>query len=238
MFINQKTRIKLKVSVIGKTMKRLFRIFLFPLGFFKKCLELANNGARDLENKLRFKDSLIDKGSSFSQNTNINPNVHILENCIINNSEISSYTYVGKNCLIQNARIGKFCSIANDVLIGLGNHPLDFFSTSPLFYSKSNPLNIELVLINSNFEEYKPVYIGNDVWIGANTIILDGVEIGDGCVIAAGSVVTKNVKSYSIVGGVPAKLIKFRFSEEKINKLIDIKWWDLSLSQIKIHFKL
>ena len=229
---------KLRVNVIGNFMNKLFRLFLLPFGLVKKCLELANEGARDLENKLRFKDIIIDKGSSFSQNTIIYTDVHIGENCIINNSEIRSYTYMGKNCLIQNVKIGKFCSIANNVLIGLGNHPLDFFSTSPLFYRKSNPLNIELVFKNSNFEEYKPVNIGNDVWIGANTIILDGVEIGDGCVIAAGSVVTKNVKSYSIVGGVPAKLIKFRFSEEKINNLKDKKWWDLSLSQIKIHFKI
>jgi acetyltransferase-like isoleucine patch superfamily enzyme len=226
------------VLVIGKKIKRLFRLFLFPLGFLKKCLELANNGARDLENKLRFKDAIIDKGSSFSQNTNINSNVHILEKCIINNSEIKSYTYVGKNCLIQNTRIGKFCSIANDVSIGLGNHPLDFFSTSPLFYRKSNPLKIELVSENSNFEEYKQITIGNDVWIGANSIILDGVEIGDGSIIAANSVVTKNVKPYSIVGGVPAKVIKYRFSEEKIRELKNLKWWELSLNQIKIHFNI
>jgi acetyltransferase-like isoleucine patch superfamily enzyme len=219
-------------------MKRFFRIFLFPLGFFKKCLELANNGARDLENKLRFKDSLIDKGSSFSQNTNINPNVHILENCIINNSEISSYTYVGKNCLIQNTRIGKFCSIANDVLIGLGNHPLDFFSTSPLFYRKENTFKIQIIHNDLEFEEYQTVTIGNDVWIGSRAIILDGVCIGDGSIIAANTVVTKNVEPYSIVGGVPAKMIRYRFSDEKISELKTLKWWELSLNQIKIHFNI
>jgi acetyltransferase-like isoleucine patch superfamily enzyme len=219
-------------------MKKLFRIILLPFGLAKKCFDFANEGARDLENKYRFRNTIIDKGCSFNQNTIIHPNVHILENCILNNSEVHSYSYLGKNCLIQNTTIGKFCSIANDVSIGLGNHPLDYFSTSPLFYRKFNPLKIELVSNDLIFEDYKHITIGNDVWIGTNSIIMDGVVVGDGSVIAANSVVTKNVIPYSVVGGVPAKLIKYRFSEEKIFELINNKWWDLSLSQIKTLFKL
>jgi acetyltransferase-like isoleucine patch superfamily enzyme len=219
-------------------MYRLFRILLFPFGVVKKIFEFANDGARDIENKIRFRNSIIEKGCSFNKNVILQSNVHILNNCIINNSVINSYTYIGVNCLIQNANIGKFCSIANNVLIGLGNHPLNFFSTSPLFYKKINPLKIILVSNELYFDEYKPIHIGNDVWIGTNAIILDGVNIGNGAVIASNSVVTKNVEPYSIVGGVPAKLIKYRFTEDKISELMKERWWELSLCEIKKKFRL
>lgn len=231
-------RMKLKALVIGKMMNILFRIILLPFGLVKKCFEFANQGARDLENKFRFRKSIIDKGCSFNQNTIIHPNVHILENCILNNSEVHSYSYLGKNCLIQNATIGKFCSIANDVSIGLGNHPLDYFSTSPLLYRRQNTFNINLVENDLQFEEYLPVSIGNDVWIGSRSIILDGISIGNGSVIAANSVVTKDVAPYAVIGGIPARLIKYRFSEKKIDDLNNGKWWDLDLIKIKSHFKL
>ena len=224
--------------VIGDLMKKLIRIFLLPFGLAKKWLDLANEGARDLENKLRFRGAIIDKGSTFSQNTIIHSNVHILENCIINNSQINSFSYVGKNCLVQNTKIGKFCSIANDVSIGLGNHPLDFFSTSPLFYRKQNTFKLQIVDNDLKFEEYQSVIIGNDVWIASRAIILDGVCIGDGSIIASNTVVTKNVEPYSIVGGVPAKVIKYRFNDKKISELKSFKWWDMSLNQIKIHFNI
>lgn len=219
-------------------MNRLFRILLLPFGLTKKLLELSNVGARDLENKLRFRNSIIDKSCKFNKNVIIHPKVHILENTTINNSEIKSYTYLGKNCNVQNATIGKFCSIANDVLIGLGNHPLDLFSTSPLFYRKKNTFKINLINDDLHFQEYSPILIGNDVWIGSRCIILDGVIIGDGCVIAANSIVTKDVAPYSIIGGVPAKLIRYRFSDNKIDQLQNAQWWDMDLSSIKKRFNL
>jgi acetyltransferase-like isoleucine patch superfamily enzyme len=219
-------------------MIKLFRIILLPLGLAKKCLDFANDGARDLENIFRFRSAIIDKGCCLNQNTIIHHNVHILENCILNNSEIHSYSYLGKNCLIQNATIGKFCSIANDVSIGLGNHPLDYFSTSPLFYRRQNIFKINLIEKDLQFEEYLPVSIGNDVWIGSRSIILDGISIGNGSVIAANSVVTKDVAPYSVIGGVPAKLIKYRFSDKKIYELNNRKWWDMDLNKIKSDFKL
>lgn len=219
-------------------MKKIKRIFLLPLGFIKKSFDMANAGARDIENKIRFKKAIIDKGCSFDQKTIIHPNVHVLENCIVNNSEINSYSYLGRNCLVQNTTIGKFCSIANDVLIGLGNHPLDQFSTSPLFYKKSNTFSVSLIKKDFDFAEYEPIFIGDDVWIGAKAVILDGVNIGCGAIVASNSVVTKDVPPYAIVGGVPAKIIKYRFSEVKIEEMLGLKWWMWDLEKIKIHFKL
>lgn len=219
-------------------MKKIYRIFLLPLGLIKKIFEISNEGARDFENKFRFKNSIVDKGCSVDSKSILHNNVHLLENCIINNSEINSYTYLGKNCLVQNASIGKFCSIANDVLIGLGNHPSDFFSTSTLFYRKKNTFRIDLINSDLNFEEYDRISIGNDVWIGTRAIIRDGVTVGEGSIIAANAVVVKDVPPYAIVGGVPAKIIKYRFSITKAEEMLEQKWWLWDLEKIKEHYNL
>ena len=145
---------------------------------------------------------------------------------------------MGKNCLVQNTSIGKFCSIANDVLIGLGNHPLDLLSTSPLFYRRNNPLKISFLTKEFEIIEYKPISIANDVWIGTRSIIMDGVSIGNGAVIAANSVVTKDVPPFAIVGGIPAKIIKYRFPENKIEEMLAQKWWIWDLDKIKNHYNL
>jgi len=215
-------------------MKKIFiRLILLPIGFLKKLVDLAMDGARDLHNKIHFKGAIIDKGCAIDFQSKIDVNVHILSNTMINNSKISSYSYIGRNCIVQNTEIGKFCSIANDVFIGLGKHPIEHFSTATIFYRRNNTLNISLVDKNLDFEEYEPIKIGSDVWIGARTIIMDGVKIGHGAIIAANSVVTKDIPSYAIVGGVPAKIIKYRFNKEKIKKILDSEWWTWDLNKIK-----
>ena len=216
---------------------KILRILFLPIGLATKLMNLANEGARDIHNRVRFKDSLIENGCTINKNSEIAPNTHIYNNCIVNNSKIASYSYIGKNCLIQNTHIGKFCSISNDVLIGLGKHPLENFSTSPLFYRINNALKIKLVNANSDFQEYQPIDIGNDVWIGTRAIILDGVTVGHGSIIAANSVVTKDIPPYSVVGGVPAKIIKYRFQGAKIEKLQKLQWWNLPLKEVKLKIK-
>lgn len=148
---------------------------------------------------------------------------------IVTNSIIRDYSYVSYNCTINNCTIGKFCSIAKSVKIGLGKHPVNFISTSPIFYSPTNPLKI-VVAKELKFKENEPINIGNDVWIGANVIVLDGVTIGNGAIIGANSVVVKDVLPFSIVGGVPAKEIKKRFPPRIINTIELSKWWDMPLN--------
>lgn len=227
-----------KELVTGKpkmlNMKKIItRILLLPLGLIKKIIELSNTGARDIQNKKRFKGAVIDNNVCINQNSIIHSFTHIFSNCILNNSIIESYSYIGRNCLVQNATIGKFCSIANDVFIGLGKHPLDLFSTSPIFYRIDNPLKFKLVEEEYDMEEYSPITIGHDVWIGARAIILDGVSIGNGAVVAANAVVTKNVPDYAIVVGSPAKVLRYRFTEDKIKRLIKSEWWKDDLNTIK-----
>ena len=207
----------------------LIRSFFF--GLISKTFDIIKSGFRDYRNKERFKEVIIDSGSSFDKKTILNKNSRVLKNCVINNVILGSYSYIGKNCLVQNVKIGKFCSIANDVIIGLGKHPIKNFSTSPIFYRKKNTLGINLVKENLDFNQYEETIIENDVWIGARAIILDGVKIGNGVVVAAGAVVTKDIPDYAVVGGVPAKIIKYRFSQTKMEYLLKHSWWDYDLKK-------
>lgn len=209
-------------------------IYLIP-GFFLRQYNLAKDGSRDINNFFRFRNSVVGKDCCIDSLSILKPNTTILTGSVINNCTVESFTYVGKNCIIQNAKIGGYCSIANDVFIGLGKHPIDNFSTSPLFYRKKNPFNTEFLFENTDFKEFENIIIGNDVWIGARAIILDGVTIETGAIIAANSVVTKNVPAYAIVGGVPAKIIKYRFSEEKIARLLTSKWWLKDIDKIDLN---
>ena len=127
-------------------------------------------------------------------------------NCI--DVVMARYSYMGKNNSVANTKIGAFCSIASYCAIGGGAHSIDMVSTSPVFHSGRNILRKNFAT-NSN-EINKPVIIGNDVWIGEGAYIMPGVKIGNGVIIGAHAVVTKNVDSYTIVAGVPAKVIKRR----------------------------
>ncbi len=136
------------------------------------------------------------------------------------------HSYFGWGTFITRPRdttIGSFVSIAGCVVIGLRQHPTSFLSTHPFQYVKlpkwKNPLY--------EWNWAIPTKIGNDVWIGHNASIMSGVTIGDGAVIAANAVVTKDVPPYAIVGGVPAKIIRYRFDEQTITDLLELKWWDL-----------
>ncbi|TZF85029.1 CatB-related O-acetyltransferase [Pedobacter sp. BS3] len=156
--------------------------------------------------------------------TAIGFNVYIGSDSSLINSQIGDYSYINAHVSIKNTTIGKFCSIGPGVKIELGNHPVHFVSSHPAFYANNKPF--DTFAKNTCFEEYRQVIIGNDVWIGENVLIPGGVNIGDGAVITAGAVVTKNVEPYAIVGGVPAKIIRYRFDERTRKIIHESKWWE------------
>lgn len=162
------------------------------------------------------------------------------ENCYVGKgsevvcSEFGRSSYVANNSSITFAKIGNYCAIGDNVKICIGNHPTkDFVSIHPCFYStygQGTPSYVK----KDNFSGHKftdktkkfVVEIGNDVWIGNNVSILDGIKIGDGAIIGIGSIVTKDIEPYSIVGGVPARIIKMRFAEDEIKYLKKLEWWN------------
>jgi len=152
------------------------------------------------------------------------------KNYIYGRIEIGDYSYIsGPHTYVDSAVIGKFCSIARNVTIGPSNHDLSMISTHPFLYSPFYKIVDEYTKPSNN----NPPIIGNDVWVGINSIILNNVKIGDGAIIGAGSIVTKDVEPYSVVGGVPAKHIKYRFEKEVIEKLLEIQWWNWSNKKMK-----
>ena len=148
------------------------------------------------------------------------------------NVAMGRYSYCGYACKILNCNIGNFTSIADHVVIGVGKHPMEWVSTSPAFYKgrDSIPKNLACLEYNSS---PKLTVIGNDVWIGEGVYIKDGVKVGNGAVIGMNSVVTKDIPPYAIVAGVPATVIRYRFDEITIEKLLDSKWWELTTSELR-----
>lgn len=153
------------------------------------------------------------------------------------NSVLGRRTRVKTGCNIYNAKIGNFCAFAENVKLGAGIHPVNFASTNFIFYS--NTKSIKTFSDDNYFlGEHNNIDVGHDVWFGANSAVIGDVKIGSGAVIAYGAVVTKDVPPYTIVGGVPAKVIRKRFSDEIIKRLLEIEWWNLSDLFFEKHFKL
>lgn len=178
----------------------------------------------------------VSKLSLVTNDSSISPKAKIHRFCKIFSSKISDYSYVGVNSKVVNSIIGKYCSVAGGCNIGLAAHTLNNISTCPIFTEKDNATGFSWV--NKNYINHKEnlIEIGNDVWIGARVIILSkgGVlKIGDGAIVGAGSIVTKDIPPYAIVAGVPAKIIRYRFDPEVIKKLLEISWWNMSEEKLK-----
>ena len=165
-------------------------------------------------------------------NVKLASNINISRNSFVSNSIIDDYSTIGRNSTIINAGIGKFCSISWNVTIGATNHDFTLLSSHAFPYIKHFGFS---VINKRNIEK---TYIGYDVWIGANAVIMPGIHIGNGAVVGAGSIVTKDVKCYEVVFGVPAKVKRLRFNKELIKELENIKWWDWNKSMIKRNINL
>lgn len=138
-------------------------------------------------------------------------------------SKIGKYTFVGKGSAVTRAVIGNYCSISQAVYIGPGEHPMDFGSTSAELFGE----NVYETLTRDD------VVIGHDVWIGVRAVVLRGVSIGTGAVVGAGAIVTKDVPPYAVVAGVPARVLRYRFSSDQIAELLNSKWWELDVEAAK-----
>lgn len=177
-----------------------------------------------------FRDNLNIENYSLSPKINLGKRTLIRKGTEVFNVSLGDYSYIsGPRSYVEDAQIGKYCSIARQVIIGVSGHNYEWVTTSPIITSKS----YGFISDDINEPQKAPPVIGNDVWIGMNSIIMRGVTVGDGAVIAAGSVVTKDIKPYSIVAGVPAKHLRYRFTEEQIHQLLKIQWWNWD--EEKIH---
>lgn len=145
-------------------------------------------------------------------------------------SKMDRHSFCGYDCDICGADIGSFTSIATGVVIGGGRHPMEWVGMSPVFYEGRD--SVKEKFSTHRRDPMKRVVIGHDAWIGRSAIVLPGVVIGNGAVVGAGAVVTKSVPPYAIVAGNPARLIRYRFDESVVERLIASRWWTLSDEQL------
>jgi len=200
--------------------------FLYSIYLNKKKIRIASN-------------IYLNKKTYLKGNNIINSHSNII------NSSIGFGTYLGEKCLLPNTIIGSYCSIANNVEILPYTHPTSMHvSTHPAFFSTLKQSGFTYV--NKKYFDEELFFdkengihckIGNDVWIGADVKILGGIQIGDGAIIAAGAIVTKTIPPFAIVGGIPAKIIRYRFNEDQIAFLLRIQWWNRDPQWLKDNSK-
>lgn len=195
---------------------------------------------RDHRNPMnaKYPDVKFESGAGAYGDCQFKEGVVVRSRTILRDCTVGRYTYFAADSVIANSRVGAFCSVGPEIRVGLGRHPSrDYVSTYPSFYSRNSAGTIDLG-VHTDFEEYQPISIGNDVLISARSMILDGVTIGNGAIVGAGAVVVKDVPAYAVVVGTPAQLVRKRFNDEQIEFLELLKWWDRDVAWIKEHAKL
>ncbi len=193
---------------------------------------------------LRFKGVKIHPFTRITLTTKFGGMNKINRNVALIDSSVGRGTYINNFSFFIKTKIGNFCSIGPDVRVIVGNHPINNnVSTHPCFFSVKKQAGFTFAkeqLFNeqifADIDNHYYVIIENDVWIGSHVLILNGVTIKTGAIVAAGSVVTKDVEPYAIVAGVPARKIKSRFSDEDIEFLLTSKWWEKSVSWLSKNY--
>lgn len=158
-------------------------------------------------------------------NSTLADHIQVQRRTTLTDVSIGRFTYLGHHAFLNRVTVGSFCSIGPSVLAGLGEHPVDLGTTSPVFYSTRRQCGTTFAQTDC-FMERRPITIGHDVWIGARVFVRDGVSIGHGAIIAAGAVVIHDVPPYAIFGGTPAKLVRMRFPDTEVARLLAVSWWD------------
>ena len=185
-----------------------------------------------IQNTCEVHSSVYISGSRLEGEVNVNEACKIYQAHIDGKITIGRYTSIwGPNIkitsILEKSTIGSFCSIARNVSIQSYNHNINLPSS---YHFETNIYGLKR---QNELSAKGPIIVGNDVWIGAGAVILSGVKIGHGAVIGANALITKDVPPYAIVAGNPGKIIKYRFSESKINELLEMAWWDWSIEKIK-----
>lgn len=174
--------------------------------------------------------AFIHSSAIIDQPVTIGKNAEVHSNCMV-----GRYTLINNNSILYSGvEIGRYCSVARFCELGAAEHPSNFLSSASFQYStdlfKGHP--DFAFKRKSVFQGNHHTKIGHDVWIGAKAVIKTGVTIGHGAIVAGLSFVNKDVPPYAIVGGIPAKLIRYRFDEPIIEQLLTLKWWELSPIQM------
>ena len=165
------------------------------------------------------------------KDSEIDPKAHICSGSNVLGCKLGRYSYIGNDSTVTHCEIGSFCSVSDNCVIGGGSHPLDHVSSSPVFHSSKNCLNTNFCDIP--YDAYAHTVIGHDVWIGAGCHIKAGVRLSTGCVVGMGSVVTKDIGPYEIWAGNPAKLIRKRFDDKTVERLLSSEWWTLPEERLR-----
>ena len=207
-------------------------------GITRAFIETAASEGRYLRTKWRYPNTTFATGVNADDKCAFEEGVIVHRHTELSRASIGAYSYVGRDSILWNCTIGRFCSIGPEVRIGLGIHPVrGMISTYPGFYSDRPSVPIKFRSDNSVIE-HRLVAVGNDVWIGARAMLIDGVKVGDGAVIAAGSIVTRDVPPYCVVAGIPAKVVRRRFTEEQALRLVAFAWWNRGIEFCSQHASL
>ncbi len=213
----------MKIRHILSIAQSFYRAFIYPVK--RCCLEWKTSG-------------IFQKGSYISPDTMIEGRNYLGKNTSLYGCKLGYGSYINNDGDFSHTDIGYYTSIGANVTTAVGGHPLNgYCALHPAFTDPAKTFGFSYVSEKKYEDDTPRISIGSDVWIGNNVTILDGAKIGDGAVVGAGSVVKGELPPYSINAGVPAKTIRYRFSEEEIDALLKLKWWEKDENWIRSHIE-